>query len=226
MSETDWEEAFSAAAVAGRPMGQELTARGLIGTGELEALLRLTLADAVFALASGTITEYRSEPGRVEAVLPLAGGEDASWLLAEAARRVRVLESLPGGVDQGWVAAAAGAHPADTAPGGQALILALANGRRTARDIAFAAGYGLYATRLQLARMHQARLVVTETVRGTRPHPVQPLPGRERRMLTGLPWRSHDTTPPARRYGVSERRAPLNLLRPRSAREPGPDAAS
>jgi hypothetical protein len=227
VSDADWEDAFSAAAALGRPMGVELVARELVGAGELEALLRVALADAVFVLASGTIAEYRSEPGHVEAVLPLEPGEDPSWLLAEAVRRIRVLESLAGGTDPGRVKAAPGVLPSGVAAGAQARIVAVADGRRTARDIAFATGSGVFATRLQLARMEQARLLVPETAGDTRAlaevRPAQPLPSRERRLM---PWRSRDAPLPARRNGASEPRMPLGLLRPRSAREAGPGTAS
>ena len=95
VTESDWDAAFAAAAVAGRPMSTELVARQLVGEGELEILLRTAVADAMFALASGTVEEYRAEPGRVEFMLPLQPGAETDWLLAEASRRIRVLATLP-----------------------------------------------------------------------------------------------------------------------------------
>ena len=47
------------------PMSGELVSRELAGAGELEALLRTALADAMFALASGTVEDYRAGPGPV-----------------------------------------------------------------------------------------------------------------------------------------------------------------
>jgi hypothetical protein len=235
VSEAGWDEAFAAAAAAGRPVSAELTARKLTGAGELEALLRLALADAMFALASGTVEEYRAEPGHVDVVLPLEPGAEAPWLLAEAARRVRVLASMPGGTDRGRVMAAPGILKAGIWPGGgQDEILALADGRRTARDIAFALGCGVYATRLQLAWMYQAGLLMTGTVRAEQPQagakPSRPPSGRERLVMAILPRRSRDLPPAARRHAASGRaagpRPRLGMLRPRPARDPDPGSAS
>jgi hypothetical protein len=53
IAEGDWNAAFTAAAVAGRPLTGELVGHGLLGAGETEALLRTTLADAFFAVLSG-----------------------------------------------------------------------------------------------------------------------------------------------------------------------------
>ncbi|HEY2279387.1 MAG TPA: hypothetical protein VGI00_13595 [Streptosporangiaceae bacterium] len=44
-------------------------------------------------------------------------------------------------------------------------LLALANGRRTPRDLAFALGRGVYATTLELGRMQHEGLLVTTSVR-------------------------------------------------------------
>ena len=45
---------------------------------------------------------------------------------------------------------------------GQREILALANGRRTARDVAFALGRGVYAVTLEADRMRRAGLVLID----------------------------------------------------------------
>jgi hypothetical protein len=235
VSEAGWAEAFGAAVAAGRPVRAELIARQLVGAGELEALLRIALADAMFALASGTVEEYRAGPGPVgpgsaSRVLPLEPGLEAPWLLAEATRRIRVLASMPGGDDRHRMTAVLNAR---TGRADQDDILALADGRRTARDIAFALGRGAYSTRLQLARMYQTGLVATGTIRAqpqadTKPSRV--LSGRERLVMAMLPRRSRDPAPSARRHGVSARaaepRPALGLLRPRAARDPDPGSAS
>jgi hypothetical protein len=57
------------------------------------------------------------------------------------------------------VAAAGAVQPGVRLGEGLDEILALADGRRTARDLAFARGQGVYATMLQLARMQQAGLL-------------------------------------------------------------------
>jgi len=49
--------------------------------------------------------------------------------------------------------------------GGRDELLALANGRRTPRDLAFALGRGVYATTLELSRMQREGLLVTTSHR-------------------------------------------------------------
>jgi hypothetical protein len=184
VTESGWDAAFAAAAAAGRPMSAELVARQLVGSGELEILLRTAVADAVFVLASGTVEEYRAEPGQAEFMLLLQPGAETDWLLAEASRRIRVLATLPARHARDRIVAAP-AMLADRVQlgDGQDEILALADGRRTTRDIAFALGRGVYATTLALARMREAGQLVTASSPAApeRPgpglgHPVPPLP--------------------------------------------------
>ncbi len=234
VTESAWDGAFAAAAAAGRPMTAELVARDLIGAGELEALLRTALADAMFVLMAGTAAEVRTEPGAVEGMLPLAPGAEADWLAAEASRRIRVLAALPGPawLDRDRIIAAPGAVRSGARLGeGLDEILALADGRRTPRDMAFALGRGVYATMLQLARLHETGLLTTAAHRampaaGGResgqlaaagPEPAPALP-RRRRDLPALPSRSWP------RGRAPELRAPLGLLRPRYDLDASPDA--
>jgi hypothetical protein len=227
VSEPDWDAAFAAAAAAGGPMSAELTVRKLIGSGELEALLWLAIADAMFVLAGGTVDEYRAEPGPVEFVLPLDPGE-ADWLLAETSRRLQVLASLPARHDRDRIVAVSGAdRPGMQLGQGQDEILSLADGRRTPRDLAFALGRGVYGTLLQLARMHEAGLLVTASYRTALQAGIRrpSHPGRNGGPVPadGLPRRSKD---PA---GLTRRAAPwsrgrelpvsLNMLRPRARRD-------
>ena len=115
--------------------------------------MRTTVADAMFVLASGTIEEYRAEPEPVDVFLPLEPGTEAGMLLAEAVRRMRVLALLPAPNGRDWIMAARdAARPGVRLTEGQGETLALADGRCTARDVAFALGRGVYATMLQLAR--------------------------------------------------------------------------
>lgn len=221
VTESDWDAAFAAAAVAGRPMSAELVARQLMGAGELEILLRTAVADAMFVLASGTVEEYRAEPGQVEFVLPLRPGAETNWLLAEASRRIRVLATLP---HQDRVVAASAMSADSVRLGdGQDEILALADGRRTTRDIAFALGRGVYATTLALARMRTAGQLVTASSRAPGPAPGQP--AQEQPVLPGLPRRQPEPAGQERRHRLPSRtpdlRAPLSLLRPRSGRDRG-----
>jgi hypothetical protein len=226
-----WETAFAAAAASGRAMSAELIARKAVGTGELEALLLTTLADAMFVLASGTVEEYRAEPGSPDAVLALEPGAEADGLLAEAARRIKVLASppFPPAYHRERLIAASGAVRAGVRLGpAQEEILTLADGRRTPRDVAFALGRGVYATILDLARMQQDGLLVAASARlisrparqaglasgaGTRP-------GVLPRRTKGLLDAARRAAPPRRAHDVQQ--APPDLLRPRSRRDAGP----
>jgi hypothetical protein len=164
--EGGWSSAFAAAASDGR-MAAELVKRDLIGAGELEALLRTGLADALFALVAGSVEECRLEEAATPALLPLDPGAEAERLLAEAGRRLGVLAGLgpPVSPDRDRLTAVPGAWTPRVGPDGQAEILALANGRRTARDMAFVLGRGVFAVTLQLSRMCDAGLLVVGSTR-------------------------------------------------------------
>ncbi len=62
-------------------MGSELVERGLIGDGELEAVLRIALADAMFAVAGGLVDETAVEHATTPSLLPLEQPA-APWLAA------------------------------------------------------------------------------------------------------------------------------------------------
>ena len=187
--EEGWDAAFAASA-AGTSMSAELTTRGLIGAGELEALLRLAVADALFALACGYVDQCRPEPGAVSVLLPLEPHASADGLLAEAERRMAVLAAVPG--LEGYRRARVEPVPGVVAPGtvlggGRDELLALANGRRTPRDLAFALGRGVYATTLALTRMQQEGLLMTTSLRAGPPlPPASPRPATSPRPTP--PW--------------------------------------
>jgi hypothetical protein len=237
--EDDWEAAFAASA-AGPAMSAELTTRGVIGAGELEALLRAAVADALFALACGYVDQCRPEPGAVSCLLPLDPPATADWLLAEAERRMAVLAAFPGlaGYRRARVEPVPGAVAPGTAlGGGRDELLALANGRRTPRDLAFALGRGVYATTLQLARMQRDGLLVTTSHRAgpllADPVPAAPAsapdaagPAGDDASGGGLPRRrrgrsDHGRSDHGRRAGEPDAGADmsmlLRLLRPRSS---------
>lgn len=227
VTESGWDEAFAAAVAAGGRMSSELTQREMVGSGELEALLRTALADAMFVLASGTVEEYRAEPEPADCVLSLEPGAEPDELLAETSRRFRVLASLPARHHRDRIVAVPGASPPGVRlGGGQDEILALADGRQTARDLAFILGRGVYATMLQLARMHQVGLLATVPSHQGMPgqaEPGHPVSGDDLPAVPGLPNRHRDVSSLPRRLRAPgrppEMRAPLSLLRPRSNRD-------
>jgi hypothetical protein len=165
--EPGWSAAYAAGAASGT-VGAELIRRELIGGGELEAVLRLALADAMFALAAGQADDCHLEPAELTALLPLQPGAEPGWLLAESSRRVETLAAQPRPIahDRDRLSPVPGAWTPRASPGdGQSEIVALANGRRTARDMAFVLGRGVYAVTLQLGRMRAAGVLAVASSR-------------------------------------------------------------
>jgi len=232
VTEADWEAAFSAAAVNGRPMAAELIARELLGAGEAEALLRTALADAIFAVLGGRVDGWTEAPA-ADCLLPLTPPARPGWLLAEATRRSQALAALAGPpvsprdrvTARPATLRASTAHASGPGAGtGEADVLALCNGRRTVRDLAFALGRGLYATQLELARMRDRGLVAIGSygADSVSPDGLSGIPskvGDSDQTSAGLP-RRHADRPAAQRPGTASRRylaAGIQLLRPRSA---------
>ncbi len=217
---SDWEAAFTAAAVNGHEMTAELITRELLGAGELEAVLRTALADAMFAVASGRIDGWTEAPA-AECLLPLAPPVGSGWLLNEAIRRSQVLASSPAPVPGARDRIAAGPAAARGRLGpGQDEILALADGRRTPRDLAFALGRGLYETTLQVARMQVADVVVVSPPGPTQGKRTDAVPDGNAadRTPTGLPRRRKDRSSQPRSEPPSRRNlaASIRMLLPRS----------
>ena len=224
ISESDWDAAFTAAAVGKRPLTAELIERGLIGAGALEAMLRIALADAVFAVVSGRVDGWAEAPA-ADCLLPLTPAARSGWLLAEATRRGQALAAFPPPAlsAQDRVTAAPGARPGR----GQDTLLALADGRRTPRDLAFALGRGLYETMLELGRMRAEHLVVTSPSGKDPSPPGDPgdaLPDGEDddRTVTGLPRRRKDR--PASPRGTEASRRNLTSIRMLRLRSEGNSA--
>jgi hypothetical protein len=221
ISESDWDAAFAAAAVAGQQMPDELVQRELLGAGEIEALLRISLADAVYALVSGRVDGWSEKPP-ADCLLPLAPAARPGWLLAEANRRNQVLGAFLGSAVTAHdrIAAAPGTARANHALGeGRDEILALADGRRTARDLAFALGRGLYETLIQLSRMRADNVVVISSPWKQPPSSGWPAAaadaGADDQTVTGLPRRRKEH--PARNLMA------IRMLRPRSEGNTMPD---
>ncbi|MFJ7068720.1 MarR family transcriptional regulator [Streptomyces sp. NPDC101115] len=135
--------------------GAELVARGRIGAAELKVVTMMALRDAVFAVVAGETAECVAVKQGGPAVTAV-GGEDPLKLLEEAARKVVGLEALPQAVlpDRERVVAGRGVvGPAEELAPHRREILFHANGRRTARDIAFVVGRGVYHVTVEISRM-------------------------------------------------------------------------
>lgn len=237
----DWEAAFAAASVARGHMTDELVTRGLVGAGELEAVLRTALADAIFAFAAGFVDTCRAEAGALDFEMPLEPGVEAHWLVAEALRRMQVLEGFPGpqlhararvtAVPQAARPAAVpqAARPGDLLGDAHDGGLALIDGRRSIRDLAFARGRGLYVTMLEVARMRSDGLIALPAPGRQSPDDEDANPRPKAAAVgptaSGLPRRHKDRPSQPKRTGELDSRpfpAVLRLLRPRSDGGPKP----
>lgn len=221
VDESGWDAAFAAAAATGREMRNELIGRELAGAGELEALSRLATADAVFAIACGLVDGCRAEISSAGPMVTLSPGDEPGWLLTETARRIRSLTSLPGPVVD--IRARVATVPGAIRPGvllghGRDELTALADGRRTARDMAFALGRGVYATMLELGRLQADGVIVTSSS-PAEPQPEaadagRPSPADEHAGAPGaLPRRRKDQAVAAVRAGARELPSAFRLLR-------------
>lgn len=210
-----WEAAYTAAAASGR-LAAELVARRLVGARELEAVLRAALADAMFAVLGGEVTGCVLEGDGAACLLPLEPPVAADWLLAETARRMRVLSAMPGLVrhDRDRLT------PGPAAPGTRGMLtpeqdelLALANGRRTARDMAFVLGRGVYPLTLELSGMQAAGLIAVSSQRANGPAKAQAAPWSpaEAAETAGS---SAPALPRRRQPGRAPRHAPGDVIPP------------
>ncbi len=221
VGEASWAGAFTAAAAGGH-MASELVKRGLIGEGELEAVLRIALADAMFAVAAGRVDETTVEHATSASLLPLEQPAAPGWLLFETSRRLKALAGAPSLVrhDRDRVTAdpAAPAAGSGVLPSSQDEILALANGRRTARDMAFILGRGVYSLSLELTRMHSKGLVAITSRRAIGPTRPQraPQPTAETAADDQPPAKASDL-PRRHQPGRQPRSAPAEIMPPPSS---------
>ncbi|WP_055524914.1 hypothetical protein [Streptomyces graminilatus] len=134
-------------------LGERLVADGLVGAAELEVVCTAVVFDGAFAMSLGALGNWElsdREPGFVA-----RPGVEPRQLTDETTRRIARLGSLWGPASDlarvrpvpgtGVVEGPLSRRHED--------ILNQVNGRRTARDIAFALGRGLYAVMLDLIRM-------------------------------------------------------------------------
>jgi hypothetical protein len=219
VDELGWDAAFAAAAATGREMRNELIGRELVGAGELEALSRLAIADAVFAMAYGTVEDYRTETSASAApMVTLEPGDEAGWLLAETSRRIRSLSPFAGRAHARIAMAPGAVRPGLPVSGGRDKLAALADGRRTPRDLAFALGRGVYATLLELGRMQADGLMIVADPGPARPAEaaaagLPPAAADSAEAIESLPRRRRDHASAAVRAGTRDLPAAFRLLR-------------
>ena len=189
------DEAWLAACAAERDvdrLGGQLVAAGLIGAAELEVVCTAAVFDAAFAMALGPPGSWTlSDP---EPTLLAVPGVEPRRLTEETTRRMARLSGpwgAPGELARVRPTPVPGPGPGRWLPHRNQSVLNTVNGRRTARDIAFTLGRGLYAVMLDLTRLEALELVRWEAGRepGGRPS-TAPRVLPERRSATPQPSRS------------------------------------
>ncbi|WP_369248924.1 hypothetical protein [Streptomyces sp. R41] len=133
----------------------ELIAHGYAGAAQLRVVCMMALQDAVFAVVAGRV-DGCERLGASEPFAPVAVGEAPGRLLQDAARKLAAVAALPYPVrpDRERPAPATGADLLCVRlSSAQRELLAHADGRRTARDIAFATGRAVYTVTVGMARM-------------------------------------------------------------------------
>jgi hypothetical protein len=150
ISEDDWTAALRETAEGDVDLG----ALGGVGVAELRVVAEMAARDGAFAIAAGVVDEHVVDPTPVDVLV--VGGIEPADLLGETLRRVDAMDALPFPLSPYRERV----MPATEAPTGLAAeqreILASANGRRTARDIAFAVGRGVYPVMVEISRMLSA----------------------------------------------------------------------
>jgi hypothetical protein len=144
---------------------------GLIGHGELEAVCIGAVYDAAFAMALNPAEGWTVHDAAVPPELATCPGESPRGLADETARRINALTRSWGSLAElagARCRPAARVDPALLSARQQAVLLA-ANGRRTARDIAFFLGCGVYPAMLDITRLRARRLVEWEAPRTAAP---------------------------------------------------------
>lgn len=145
VSEDDWTAALRDGAESGQA---GLVARGVVGAAALQVTAMMVVRDSAFAIAVGGVDECSVVDGDMVDV-PLVSGLAPSDLIRETARRLDALASLPFSPYQERFLPV-GDVPL---PAAWQEIADRANGRRSARDIAFAVGRGIYPVTVEVARM-------------------------------------------------------------------------
>ncbi|WP_063837880.1 MULTISPECIES: hypothetical protein [Streptomyces] len=129
-----------------------LIAHGYAGAAQLRVVCLMALQDAAFAILAGQVDGCERVPG-TEPKAPVAQGEVPARLLQSVFRRIAAVAGLPCPVSPD------GERPWPTVPSEcgrtplQRELLAHADGRRTARDLAFRTGRGVYTVTVEVARM-------------------------------------------------------------------------
>ncbi|GAA3855425.1 hypothetical protein GCM10023084_06790 [Streptomyces lacrimifluminis] len=176
ISGEEWAELVREAGGARWP-GAELIRHGYAGAAQLRVVCMMALRDAVFAVVAGRVDACERDP-RAEPLAPVPVGEGPIRLLQDANRKLAALAALPHPVRPNRERPSPGSAPVAVSDGRltpvQQELLDQADGRRTARDLAFRTGRGVYTVTVEVARMLGAGLL--ECAEGAAPLPVVRVP--------------------------------------------------
>ncbi|MET9863523.1 transcriptional regulator [Streptomyces smyrnaeus] len=174
LSQADWEAALSRAGREGG-VAQHLVACGLVPAGVLDLCRRTALYDAAFFVLATGGGAGRFRRG-VRDRLGVSRGLAPTAVERETARRLALLDRI-------WPDARVDVLPPvptapipPTVPGRQLPILQLADGARTATDIARILGRPTFHLLVELRRLAAGGLVVPALPVGPEPHGRQPPP--------------------------------------------------
>ncbi|MFC4001614.1 hypothetical protein ACFS2C_00770 [Prauserella oleivorans] len=158
IDEEDWTAALRAGA-RDRPPQEELVARGRVGSTELRVVALMAAQDAAFATVTGTVEGYTIDHGEPDVALPISDGVEPEWLLEQTTRRLSALASLRTPVSPHRERVSATTSETGGLTAIRQEILARADGRRTARDIAFLISRSVYPVTIEISRMLAEGLV-------------------------------------------------------------------
>ncbi|MFB7246909.1 MarR family transcriptional regulator [Streptomyces populi] len=133
-----------------------LIAHGYAGAAQLRVVCMMAMQDAAFAVVAGDVEACDPLDAAFEPYAPVVLGETPGRLLQDAARKLAAVAALPRPVRpdrERPVPAVVPDEIRERLPPPQKELLAHADGRRTARDIAFATGLGAYTVTVGMARM-------------------------------------------------------------------------
>ncbi|MEW2565482.1 DUF4388 domain-containing protein [Streptomyces sp. NPDC047070] len=145
-------------------LGAYLVSAGLIGAAELEVVCTASVFDAAFAMAIGPPGGWTLDGP--EPTLHAGPGVEPRRLTEETTRRIVRLSGewgAPGELARIRPAAVPDAGLRRGLSDRHRSVLSTVNGRRTARDMAFTLGRGLYAIMLDLTRLEAQGLIRWET---------------------------------------------------------------
>ncbi|MFH8800160.1 MarR family transcriptional regulator [Streptomyces sp. NPDC017936] len=184
-----------------------LIARGYTGAAQLRVVCAMALQDAAFAVVAGSVDDCERGPATEPPPAAVAVGEPPTRLLQDAARKLDALLALPCPVrpERERPVPASPSFPADRLTALRHELLTHADGRRTARDLAFLTGRGVYTVTVEVARMLAEGLL--ECPGAPAPIPVRlPPDGAGIRPRDPAPPPSPPTAPPPDPAALPRRR--------------------